>query len=78
MTVAVENVTGDVVNAVTGTGASDPWVLVVAFVGAVIGVSYRTIYPYLERAREEEDRKKSHALLRQLTSSQWVLPFCWQ
>ena len=52
MTIA--NVTADITNAVTGAGTSDPWVLVVAFIGAVVGVSYRTIYPYLERAKEEE------------------------
>jgi hypothetical protein len=51
MTIA--NVTADITNAVTGQTA-DPWVLVVAFIGAVVGVSYRTIYPYLERAKEEE------------------------
>ena len=51
MTIA--NVTADVTNAVTGA-TSDPWVLVIAFIGAVVGVSYRTIYPYLERAKEEE------------------------
>ncbi len=52
MTIA--NVTADITNAVTGAGTSDPWVLVVAFIGAVVGVSYRTIYPFLERAKEEE------------------------
>jgi hypothetical protein len=51
MTIA--NVTADVTNAVTGA-TSDPWVLIIAFIGAVVGVSYRTIYPYLERAKEEE------------------------
>ena len=51
MTIA--NVTADVTNAVTGQ-TSDPWVLIIAFIGAVVGVSYRTIYPYLERAKEEE------------------------
>lgn len=52
MTVA--NVTADVTNAIAGVGTTDPWVLIIAFVGAVVGVSYRTIYPYLERAKEEE------------------------
>ena len=52
MTIA--NVTADITNAVSGAGTSDPWVLVIAFIGAVVGVSYRTIYHYLERAKEEE------------------------
>ncbi len=49
----VTNVTADITNAVTGQTA-DPWVLAIAFLGAVTGVAYRTIYPYLERAKEEE------------------------
>ena len=53
MTIA-GNITADITNAVSGAGQTDPWVLVVAFIGAVAGVSYRTIYPYLERAKEEE------------------------
>jgi uncharacterized membrane protein YfcA len=47
----------DTLTAVTGglvTSATDPWVLTIAFIGAVIGVAYRSIYPYLERAKEEE------------------------
>jgi hypothetical protein len=50
----VGNVTADITNAISGVGTTDPWVLVVAFLGAVAGVSYRTIYPWLERAKEEE------------------------
>ena len=44
---------GDIINAITG-GTSDPWVLTIAFIGAVAGVTYRSIYPFLERAKEEE------------------------
>lgn len=39
--------------------ATDPLVLGIAFLGAVIGIAYRTIYPYLERAREEEAAGRS-------------------
>lgn len=57
MTVAA-NVTTDIANAVTGQGATDPWVLTIAFIGAVAGVTYRTIYPYLELAKQEEQAGK--------------------
>src|SRR5262245_10633466 len=45
----------DVINVVTGGGASDPWVLAVAFAGAVAGVTYRAIFPFLEKAKAEEE-----------------------
>jgi hypothetical protein len=57
--------TGDVIATVTGGAVTtDPWVLTIVFVGAVLGVLYRTIYPYLERAKEEEalGRKPIHFL----------------
>ena len=44
----------DVINIVTGGAGSDPWVLTIAFIGATAGVTYRSIFPFLERAREEE------------------------
>jgi hypothetical protein len=42
-----------------GAAATDPLVLGVAFLGAILGIAFRTIYPYLERAREEEAAGRS-------------------